>query len=92
MDRGVRLLDFVGISETAIALVPQVFINVNALDESLPKHRLDIFGSRRDIIFESLSTRTNLTGRPMSATKLSSNSSRLLRYLFVLVGVILKDI
>lgn len=61
--RGVRLLDFVGISETAVVLVPQVFINVDAL-ESLPKDLLDILGSRRDIICESLSTRTNLTGRP----------------------------
>ena len=62
--RGVRLPGFVGILKTAVVLVPQVFIDVDALDESLPKHLLDILRSRRDVICESLSTRTNLTERP----------------------------
>ena len=48
----------------AIALLPQVFICIDALDECLPKDLPALLGSLSDIIRESPRTRIFLTGRP----------------------------
>jgi len=62
-DRGLRLPDILGMLKTAIALLPAVYICIDALDESSPKSRQELLGSLRDIIRESPSTRVLFTGR-----------------------------
>jgi len=62
--RGPRLADLIGMLRTAIALVPRVFICIDALDECLPKCLPELLGSLRDIVKEAPSTRIFLTGRP----------------------------
>ena len=62
--RGPRLADLMGMLRTAIALVPRVFICIDALDECLPKCLPELLGSLRDIVKEAPSTRIFLTGRP----------------------------
>ena len=62
--RGPRLADLMGMLRTVIALLPRVFICVDALDECLPKHLPEVLESLRDIVRESPSTRIFLTGRP----------------------------
>jgi len=47
----------------AIALIPEVFICIDALDESSPKHRLELLQSLQDILLQSPRTRVFLTGR-----------------------------
>ena len=36
-DRGVRLLDIVGIQMTAVTLLPPVYVRIGALDKPTPK-------------------------------------------------------
>lgn len=62
--RGLRLLDLVGLLRKTIALLPQVFICVDALDELRPLHLIEILESLGDLIRESPRTRIFLTGRP----------------------------
>jgi len=62
-DRGLRLTDVVGMLKTTIALLPAVYICIDALDESTPKSRQELLESLRDIIRESPSTRVLFTGR-----------------------------
>ena len=62
--RRLLLADLMGMLRTAIALLPQVFICIDALDEGLPKHLPELLESLRDIARESPKTRIFLTGRP----------------------------
>ena len=62
--RRLLLADLMGMLRTAIALLPQVFICIDALDECLPKHLPELLESLRDIVRESPKTRIFLTGRP----------------------------
>jgi len=62
--RGPQLADLMRMLRTAILLIPQVFICVDALDECLPKHLPELLGSLRDIARESPTTKIFLTGRP----------------------------
>ena len=62
--RGLRLLDMVQMLRQAVATLPQVFICIDALDECLPKHLLDLLVSLKDILEESPRTRIFVTGRP----------------------------
>ncbi|RPB00778.1 hypothetical protein L873DRAFT_1804510 [Choiromyces venosus 120613-1] len=62
--RSLRLPDLVDILKKTIALLPQVFICLDALDESAPRTQLELFRSLQNIIRESPSTRVFLTGRP----------------------------
>ena len=62
--RGLRLADMVQMLRQALARLPRVFICIDALDECIPKHLLELLGSLRDIIQESPRTRIFLTGRP----------------------------
>ena len=48
----------------AIAALPRVFVCIDALDECIPKHLLELFGSLKDILQESRRTRIFFTGRP----------------------------
>jgi len=62
-NRGLRLPDIVGILKTTIALLPRVYICIDALDESTPKSRQELLWSLRDIVQESPSVRVLFTGR-----------------------------
>jgi len=62
--RGLRLPDIVQMLKQAVATLPQVFICIDALDECLPKHLLEILGSVKDILAESPRTRMFASGRP----------------------------
>ena len=62
--RRLLLADLMGMLRTTIALLPQVFICIDALDECLPKHLPELLESLRDIARESPKTRIFLTGRP----------------------------
>jgi len=62
--RGLRLPDMVRMLKRAIATLPQVFICIDALDECLPKHLLDLLESLKDILQGAPRTRIFVTGRP----------------------------
>ena len=62
--RGLRLPDLVGLLRRTIAPLEQVFICIDALDESAPKHRREFLESLREIVQVSPNTRIFLTGRP----------------------------
>jgi len=62
--RGLLLPDLVEILRTTIASLQLVFICIDALDESAPKHRRELLESLREIARVSPNTRIFLTGRP----------------------------
>ena len=62
--RGPLVGDLMGMLRTAIALLPRVFICIDALDECLPKYLPELLESLKGIIRESPRTRLFLTGRP----------------------------
>ena len=62
--RGLRLPDMAQMLKQVVATLPQVFICIDALDECLPKHLLELLGSLRDILHESPRMRVFVTGRP----------------------------
>jgi len=62
--RGLRLPDMVQMLKQAVAILPQVFICIDALDECPPKHVLELLRSIKDILRGSPRTRVFLTGRP----------------------------
>ena len=62
--RSLRLPDLVEIMKKAVTALPRVFICIDALDESIPKHRQELLESLREIIRVSANTRLFLTGRP----------------------------
>ena len=62
--RGLRLPDLVEIMKKVVTSLPRVFICVDALDESTPKHRQELLESLREIVRVSGNTRIFLTGRP----------------------------
>jgi len=62
--RGLRLSDMVQMLKQAIAALPRVFICVDALDECLPKHLLELLVSLKDLLQERWGTRVFITGRP----------------------------
>ena len=62
--RGLRLPDMVQMLKRVVATLPRVFICIDALDECLPKHLLELFRSLKDILQESRRMRIFFTGRP----------------------------
>ena len=62
--RGLRLPDMVQMLKQAVVTLPRVFICIDALDECLPKHLLELLVSLKDILHESRTARIFLTGRP----------------------------
>ena len=62
--RGLRLPDLVEIMRRAFTALPRVFICIDALDESTPKHRQELLESLREIVRMSENTRLFFTGRP----------------------------
>ena len=61
--RGLRLPDMVRMLKTAIAVLPSVYICIDALDESAPESRQELLGSLRDIVRGSPRTGVLFTGR-----------------------------
>jgi len=61
--RGLRLPDIMGMLKMTIALLPPVYICIDALDESVPKDRQALLESLRNIVRGSPSTRIFFTGR-----------------------------
>jgi len=59
-----QVAEMVDILKKTIRSLPRVFICIDALDESPPKHRRELLESLREIIHVSSSTRVFLTGRP----------------------------
>ena len=62
--RGLRLLDMVQMLKQVVAILPRVFICIDALDECPPKYLLELLESMKDILRESPRMRIFLTGRP----------------------------
>jgi len=62
--RGLRLPDMVRMLKQAVATLPQVFICIDALDEYLPKHLLELLESMKDVLEKSPGMRIFVTGRP----------------------------
>ena len=62
--RGLRLPDMVQMLKQAVAILPQVFMCIDALDECPPKHLLELLKSLKDILRGSPRTRIFLSGRP----------------------------
>ena len=62
--RGSRLPDIVDMLKKTIKSLPRLFICIDAVDESNPKHRRDLLESMQEIVKVSSNTRVFLTGRP----------------------------
>jgi len=62
--RAVRLSDLVEILKATIALLPEVFICIDGLDECVPDNRRELLESLQDIVQASPTTRVFLSGRP----------------------------
>jgi len=62
--RGLRLPEMVQMLKQAVAILPQVFICIDALDECLPKHLPELLESLKDILQEPGKARIFVTGRP----------------------------
>ena len=62
--RCLRLPDMVQMLKRAIATLPCVFICIDALDECLPKHLVELLESLKDVLQGSSGTRIFFTGRP----------------------------
>ena len=65
-----RLPDILRMLKQAIAVLPRVFVCIDALDECLPEYLLELLDSLRDILQESPRVRIFLTGRPQVETQL----------------------
>ena len=62
--RGLRLPDMMQMLKRVVATLSQVFICIDALDECLPQHLLELLMSLKVILPESRRTRIFFTGRP----------------------------
>ena len=62
--RGLRLPDMMQMLKHALATLAQVFVCIDALDECLPKHLLELLGSLGDILHGPWRARIFFTGRP----------------------------
>jgi len=62
--RGLQLPDMVEILKKSIASLQRVFICIDAVDESTPKHRRGLLESMQEVVRVSPNTRLFLTGRP----------------------------
>ena len=62
--RGLLLPGIVQMLKQAVVILPQVFVCIDALDECLPEHQLELLGSLESILPESRRTRIFFTGRP----------------------------
>ena len=68
--RGLRLPDMVQMLKQAVVILPRAFICIDALDECLPQHLLELLRSMKDILAESPKTRMFITGRPQAEAEI----------------------
>ena len=80
--RGPRLPDLVELMKKAIVSLPLVFICIDAIDESIPRHRRELLESLREIIRVSINTRIFLTGRPHIEDEIVKGFSKVVRIHF----------
>ena len=66
-----RLPDIVQMLKQAVARLPPVFICIDALDECLPEHLLEVLESLSDILQESPRVRIFLIGRPPTEAQIT---------------------
>ena len=76
---GLRLPDLVEILKKTIAARARVFICIDALDESTPKHRREFLESIREAIRVLPNTRVFLTGRPHIDNEITRYFSKTVR-------------
>jgi len=69
--RVLRLPDMVQMLKEVVAKLPQVFVCIDALDECIPKHLLELLVSLKDILQGSPRTRIFVTGRPQVRTEIT---------------------
>ena len=62
--RGLQLPDMLNILKKTVASLPRLFLCIDALDESAPKHRRELMESLREIVRVLPGARVFLTGRP----------------------------
>jgi len=79
--RGLRLPDMVEILKKSITSLQRVYICIDAVDESTPKHRRDLLESMQEIVRVSQNTRLFLTGRPHINDEIVRYFSQALRIL-----------
>jgi len=69
--RVLRLPDMVQMLKEVVVALPRVFICIDALDECLPKHLLELLGSLKVILQKSPRMRIFVTGRPQVRTEIT---------------------
>ena len=77
--RGPQLSDLVEIIKKVIKSQSQVFICIDALDESTPQHRRELLESLREIVQVSRNTRIFITGRPHIEDEAMGGFSKVVR-------------
>ena len=77
--RGPQLSDLVEITKKVITSLSQVFICIDALDESTPQHRRELLESLREIVQVSGNTRIFITGRPHIEDETMGGFSKVVR-------------
>ena len=77
--RGLRLPDLVEILKKTITSLQRVFICIDALDESVPKHRRGLLESLLEIVQLSSNARIFLTGRPYIGDEIAKFFSKAIR-------------
>ena len=77
--RGLRLPDLIEIMKNAVTALPRVFICIDALDESTPKHRRELLKSLREIARVSANMRLFLTGRPHVGDEIMKRFGKVVR-------------
>ena len=78
-DRGLELSELVEIMKKVIKSLSQVFICIDALDESTLQHRQELLESLREIVRVSKSTRILITGRPHIEDEIVKGFSKVVR-------------
>ena len=71
--RSLRLPDMMQMLKQAVVTLPQVFICIDALDECLPQHLLELLMSLKEILPESRRMRIFFTGRPQVGAEITKH-------------------
>ena len=79
VDRRPRLPDIVEILKKTITSLQRIFVCIDALDESAPKHRRELLKSLQEIVRVSPNMRILLTGRPHIGDEIAEFLSRAVR-------------
>ena len=77
--RRLRLPDMVEVLKKTVTSLQRIFVCIDALDESTPKHRQELLKSLREIVGISPNMRILLTGRPHIGDEITEFLSRAVR-------------